>query len=159
VPRGHVLAEHVVEREPADGGQHRQDDDGEERRVRAVAARRLAVAAGPVPGDGEEQRADPDRPHVRDVEHEAADEARDGAGHRAAQEGDPEQRDEQHVRRAAEHLERREDRRLQQRGDHDHPADRQRVTHGPAASGVFGIKTSTECSDDRSTYGSICTCW
>src|SRR5436305_8371938 len=45
------VAEHVVEDERADGVEQRHDRDREERRVRPVAAGRLAVAADPVAGD------------------------------------------------------------------------------------------------------------
>src|SRR5215210_457113 len=51
-PRRHLLAEQEVEPEPGIRDEDRDDHDGEQRRVRAVAARRLAVAPGPVAGEG-----------------------------------------------------------------------------------------------------------
>ena len=78
----------------------------EERRVGAVAAGRLAVAADPVAGDREQQRGDAERPEVRRVDEQPGPEAGDGAEDRAAQQRDAEQRDEQEVRRAAEDVDR-----------------------------------------------------
>src|SRR5438874_7953606 len=59
------LAEHEVEREGAERVEEGDDAHGEERSMRAVAARRLPVAADPVPGEREQQRADPERAEVR----------------------------------------------------------------------------------------------
>ena len=50
-PGRHLLPDQEVEGEAADRDEHGHDDDGEERRVQAVAPGRLAVAAGPVAGE------------------------------------------------------------------------------------------------------------
>ena len=62
----------MTEGEHTDGVQHRDDGDGEQRCVRAVAAGRLAVAPDPVARDGEQKgrlaetsRGSPCRPAVR----------------------------------------------------------------------------------------------
>src|SRR5262245_33533197 len=48
VLRGDVLAEHEVQRVPADRHQHRQDEHREDRRVEPITTGRLAVASRPV---------------------------------------------------------------------------------------------------------------
>src|SRR5919206_157409 len=70
-PRGDVVADHEVEDELAERGEDGDDGDGDERRVAPVATGRLAVAADPVAGDGEDEGRQPERPEVGGVEDEA----------------------------------------------------------------------------------------
>ena len=71
----------------------------------AVAAGRLAVAADPVAGEREQERGEPERPERRGVDEQPGEEAADGADDRAAEERDRDERDEQEVGHAAEHVE------------------------------------------------------
>ena len=82
---GDRLAEQEVQDERAERYEHRHDGDREERRVRAVAAGRLAVAADPVAGEREQERGDAERPEVRRVDEQPGEEAADRAEDRAAQ--------------------------------------------------------------------------
>ncbi len=59
--RGRGLAEHEAQRQPAERVEERDDGDGEEGRVRAVASRRLAVAADPVADSVSSSDAEPER--------------------------------------------------------------------------------------------------
>ena len=59
----------------ADRVEHGDDGHREQRRVRAVAPGRLAVAADPEAGEGEQERREPERAELRDVEHEPGPEA------------------------------------------------------------------------------------
>jgi hypothetical protein len=54
-PGGCALAEHEVQEQQAERIEHRHDGDGEERRVRAIASGRLAVASDPVAGEREHE--------------------------------------------------------------------------------------------------------
>ena len=113
------VAEHEAEDERADRVEHRDDGDREQRRVRAVAPGRLAVAADPVAGERQQQRGDAERPEVRGVDEQAAEEAGGRAEDRPAQERDRDERHEQQVGRAADDLDRVQDRDLDDRGDED----------------------------------------
>ena len=87
-PRRRALAEHEMDEEQAEAVEDGDDRDRQERRVRAVAARRLAVAADPVARDGEHESGQPELPERRDVDEDAAEEPAHRAEHRAAQERD-----------------------------------------------------------------------
>ena len=80
------------QRDRADG------DDGSEA---LAAAGRLAVAAGPEPGERQDERGDAERPEGDEVDDQAADEAEHRSGDRAAQEPERDDDDEQKVGRAA----------------------------------------------------------
>src|SRR3954454_1851228 len=70
------LLQENLEGEGRDRDDHRRDGDGEVRRVRAVAAGRLAVAADPVAGRREHERRNAeDRAEGRDVDQEPRSEA------------------------------------------------------------------------------------
>src|SRR4051794_16377226 len=128
--------------------------------MQAVAARRLAVAPDPVAGDAQEQRRAAERGQVRGVHDETGPEAHRGAHDRAAEQRDAEEGDEQDVRRPAEYVDRVEDRDLQDRHEEDDCSclgDVEQV-HGSPWLACFGTSTTTDSSDEKSTYGSSCTC-
>ena len=78
-----------MERERARRVEDGDDDDGEQRRVRAVAAGRLAVAADPVPGERQQQRREAERLERRRVDERGPPKnPADGTEERAAQERD-----------------------------------------------------------------------
>ena len=77
------LAEQEVHDERPDGVEHRHDGDGQERCVRAVASRRLAVAPDPEAGEREQERREAERAEACDVEQQARPEAGDRAEDRA----------------------------------------------------------------------------
>src|SRR5207302_6036957 len=83
-----------------------------------------------------------------------------GADERAAQEREREQRDEDDVGGTAERRVRREDRHLDDRGDEDQQHRLDRVEHQRAAvlAFGFGIRTTTDCSEPRSTNGCTWIC-
>ena len=134
------------------------DEDGEVRRVAAVAAGRLAVAADPVGADGEQERGDAEGLQLRRVHEQPGHEARRRAEERAAQERHAEQRHEQQVRHRARDVDRREERDLDQRGDEE---ERRRLDdvrgHGSDGVGRRLLRTTTESSEPKRTNGEICT--
>ena len=73
-----------MEDERADRVEDGDDGDGEQRRVRAVASGRLAVAADPEAGEREQERGEAERAELGDVEQEPGPEAADRAEDRAA---------------------------------------------------------------------------
>ena len=85
--------------------------------MRAVAARRLAVAADPVAGDRQHERGQPELRERRGVDEQPAEETADRTEERAAQQRDGDERHEQQVGLAAEHARLREDRDLEDRRD------------------------------------------
>jgi hypothetical protein len=103
------LAEDEVEGERADRVEEGDHADRDEGGMRAVAAGRLAVPAGPVAGDREQQGRDAERLQVRGVEQQAAPEPRQGADDRAAQERDADDRHEQEIGRPVQDRHARED--------------------------------------------------
>src|SRR5918994_229698 len=145
------VAEHDVQRQGGDGVQDRHHGDREQRRVRAVATRRLAVAADPVTGHGEQQRRLTEPREVRSVQEEPGREPRGGAPDRTAQERDRDERDEQEVGRAACDLDRADDRRLQHDGDEDEHRGLEDV-------GAHRTSTVTVRRFERSTYETIWIC-
>jgi hypothetical protein len=160
---GHGVAEHEAEDERREGVQDRHDPDREVGRVEAVAGRGLAVAADPEAGHGQEQRGEAQRPQVGRVDEQAGPEARRRAQHRAAQERDLEQHDEQQVGGAAEGRVGPEDRDLDEHGDEEQQGGLDGVhQRPPALCGLaafgFGTSTSTDCSDERSTNGCTWIC-
>src|SRR5437764_2257510 len=90
-PRGDVVTDHEVEDELAERREDGDDGDGDERRVAAVAAGRLAVAADPVAGDSQDERREPERAEVGGVDDEPGAEAAGGAEDGAAQARDADQ--------------------------------------------------------------------
>ena len=103
----------------ADRVEHGDDGDRGERRVRAVAAGRLAVAPDPVAGERQHERRQPELAERRRVDEEAGEEAADRADDGAAQERDGDERHEHEIRHAAEHVHLREDRDLKDRRDEE----------------------------------------
>ena len=85
VPRDDLLAQHVVEDEREDAREHRDHPDREERGEATAGAGRLDVAAGPEPGEREDERRDAERLERQQVDDETAGEAVHGAGDRSAQ--------------------------------------------------------------------------
>src|SRR5215210_3111797 len=69
------IAEHDAQRERPERVDDRHHGDREQRRVRAVAPRRLAVAADPVPRDREQERRLAEAREVRGVEQQPDEEA------------------------------------------------------------------------------------
>src|SRR6478752_30685 len=68
------VAEQVVQDQRAELDEDRRDGDRDIRRVPAVAAGRLPVAADPVAGDGEQQRGDAERGEVGRVDDQPGEE-------------------------------------------------------------------------------------
>ncbi len=77
----------------------------------------------------------------------------------APEQGDREQREQQHVGRAAGNVEGRDDRHLQECGHEDDGAEDEVVGHyGSSGSGRSGTRTSTESSAEKSTSETTSTC-
>ena len=143
-PARDLLAEQEVEPVADVRDRDRGHEDGQQRRVAAVAAGRLAVAPGPVAGERVEQRRDAERVEREHVDEEAAEEAGDGADDRPAQQRDREQREQEHVGDAAGDVERREQRHLQQGRDEDDRGDDRALAeaHGSSGDGRRGTSTT-----------------
>ena len=75
-----------------DGPPHGREGGGDERRMRRAARGRLPKPADPKAGEREDERREPERLQRADVEHEARPESGDGAGERAAQQRDRDER-------------------------------------------------------------------
>ena len=114
-----ALPEHEVHDEQSELVEHRHDGDREERRVRAVAAGRLAVAADPVARERQHERREAERAERGRVDDEPGEEAADRTDDAAAEQGDRDERDEQHVGHGAEDVDLREDRDLGDRCDEE----------------------------------------
>ena len=82
------LAEQRVEAVAAELDEDGRRDGRDERSVHAPAARRLAVAAGPVAGEREQQRREAERPERGDVDDQPGGEPGDRTGDGAAQQRD-----------------------------------------------------------------------
>src|SRR4029077_2349828 len=91
------------------------DGHREKRRMRAVAAGRLSIPPDPVARGGQNERREAERAERRGVDEQAREEAPDGAGNAAAEQGEPDERDEQDVRNGAEDMYLGEDRDLSNR--------------------------------------------
>src|SRR5579864_9424282 len=175
---GSALAEHEVDEQSAERVEDRHHGDREERRVAAKAStwgrrtnaeramparptcsasRRLAVAADPVAGDGQDERGEAELAESRRVDDEAGEEPGDGADDRPAEERDADERHEQHLRDAAEHVYLREDRDLSDGGDEQQRRGLEAVgdAHG-FARGCLGTSAATASSE--SMFASGCTC-
>ena len=139
-----------MEEERTELDEDRRHGDGDERRVCAVAAGRLAVAADPVAGDRQQQRGDPERLQGRDVDDEADGEPRDRAEDRPSQERDRHQRHEHEVGGAVEDVDLREQRDLHDRRDQQ---DRGSLGGVGDHRRFFGISTSTELRVLKSAKG------
>src|SRR5262245_46447166 len=149
VARNDVLVEEVVEDVPEGPGEKRDRTHREHRREAAAASRRLAVASGPEPGEGEDERRDPESPERHDVDDDAADESQDRSGDRPTQESQRDDDHEQEVRRPARDEHRRDDHDLHERGDEDDEEGAQPDrAHGARS---FGTRTMTASSDPKST--------
>src|SRR3954451_23518118 len=150
-PRRDRVAEQEVQHEHSDGVEDRDDGDGHERRVRAVAAGGFAVAPDPVAADGEHERRQAERLEVRGVDEQPAEEAARGAEDRAAQQRDGNDRHEQQVRHAAEDVDARQQRNLHD-GDEEEQSSRlddvERVHFRSS-----GTRIATESSDEKSENG------
>src|SRR5215203_2825536 len=159
-PGRELLAEEEVEAVAGVGDRNRGDEHGQERRVRAVAAGRLAVAAGPVARQRVEERSHAERVERHYVDEEPCEEAGRRADNRPAQERDREEREQEHVGDAAGDVERREDRDLEQGGDEDDRRDDGALgeAHGSSGCGRRGTSTSTASRAGKSTSDSISTC-
>src|SRR4029450_2777371 len=154
------LPEEEVHDERPDRVEHGHDRDGQERRVRAVASRRLAVAPDPEPGEREQERREAERAEPRDVEQQARPEAGDRAEDRALRERDRDEGDEHEVGRAAEDSDLGHDRHLEDR--HEEEEDccfRGGGDHGICGRGLWLASTSTYWSDEKSTNGITWTSW
>ena len=146
--------------ERADRVEDRDDGDGEQRRVRAVASGRLAVAADPEAGEGQEERGEAERAELGDVEHEAGPEARDRAEDRALRERDGDEHHEHEVGRAAEDPDRGDDRHLEDAATKKSAAAFAMCGHhGICGSRLVLTSTITPSSDLKSTDGMIWTFW
>jgi hypothetical protein len=159
--RRHVVAEQEVQPEAGVGHQDRDDEHREQRRVGAVAAGRLAVAAGPVAGERVQQRGHAQRVERQHVDQHPAQEACERACHRPARECDPDQDEQQGVGRPAEQVERGEEGGLQDRRDEHERRDRRvlAAVQGNSGAGRFATSTSTESRDEKSTSEAIWTFW
>src|SRR5436190_8114921 len=149
-------AEEEAEREGAEGVEDGHDQDRQVRGVEAVARGRLAVAPDPEASNRQEQRREPQRVEVGDVDEQARAEPGDGAEDRAAEEGDREQHDEQQVGAAAERRVTAEDGHLHEHGDEEEGRSLQGVHQRCFTCWTgfgFGTRTSTDCSDERSANG------
>ena len=145
------LAEDEAERQAPERVEEGDDRDREERRVGAVAAGGLAVAPDPVAGQRQQQRGEPERLEGRRVDDEAREESGAGSGHGTAQQRDGDERDEQEVGRAAEDLDVREDRDLEDRGEEDEPAALTRRRHQLGPAGSWRGRTCTATRRSRRT--------
>src|SRR5579864_712524 len=154
---GSALAEHEVDEQSAERIEDRHHGDREERRVPTVPSGRLAVAADPVAGDGQDERGEAELAESRRVDDEAGEESGDGADDRPAEERDADERHEQHLRDAAEHVYLREDRDLSDGGDEQQRRGLEAVgdAHG-FARGCLGTSAATASSE--SMFASGCTC-
>ena len=158
-PGGHFLPEQEVEAEPGEGERDREDEDRKQGSVRPVAARGLAVASRPVARESVEQSCDAERVEGHDVDQQAAEEAGDRPRDGAAEQGDREQREQEHVGRAAGDVEGRDERHLQECGDEDDGGEGEVVGHyGSSGRGRSGRRTSTESSAEKSTSDTTSTC-
>ena len=135
--------------------EHGDDRDRRERRVPAVASGRLAVAADPVAGDREHERREPEGAERRCVDEQAGEEAADRAEDRAAQQRDGDERDEQDVRHAAEHVHLREDRDLEDRRDEEQHRGLEAVD--PVHRFFVEISAATASSESNRANGVTCT--
>ena len=134
--------------------------DGEQRRVRAVASGRLAVAADPEAGEREQERGEAERADLRDVEHEPGPEAGERSEDRAGRECDGDEEDEDEVGRAAEDSDRGDDRHLHDDGEEEeHRRFRDGEGHGIFGRGLSLIRTTTASTELKSTSGITWTTW
>ena len=158
-PRGDLLTEEEVEAEAGEGDRNGEDEHGEQWRVCAVTAGGLAVAAGPVAGKRVEERRDAERVEGDDVHEQPAEEARDRSGDGTAEQGDREEREQEHVGGPARDVEGCDERHLQERGDEDDHGEGDVVVHyGSSGSGRRETRTSTESSAEKSTSETTSTC-
>src|ERR671931_63167 len=154
---GGRLPEHEVEDQRAELVEHRDHRDRKQRRVCTLATGRLAVAPDPVARERQQQRREPEHPEVAGVREQAGAEAGDGAEHRAAQQRDAYDRDQQELWTAVEEVDLREDRDLQ---DHGNEQESRRLggvggDHGATGTRLFETSAVTESSEPKLTYGSI----
>ncbi len=148
-----------MEAEAGEGDRDREDEDGEQRCVRPVAAGGLAVAARPVAGQRIEQCRDAERVEGHDVDDQPAEEPCDGSRDCAAEQGDREQREQKHVGGTARNIERRDERHLQERSHEDDCGEDEVVAHyGSSGSGRRETRTRTESSAEKSTSETTSTC-
>ena len=145
------LAEQEVERDPADSGEDRDREGRDRRRIRAATTGGLAVPAGPVAGEHEQDRGRPERAEAHHVHEQAGDEARDRAGDRSCDERDRDDRDEQQVGLGADEARPADRGDLQDRCDEHEHRDPHRQAHGPPRS--WGTSTSTASRAARSANG------
>ena len=145
------VSEQEVQDEDADRVEHGDDGNRDERRVRAVAAGRLAVAPDPVAADREHERRQAERLEVGGVDEQAAEEAPRRAEDRAAQQCDGHDRHEEKVRHAAEDVDVREQRHLHD-GDEEEQSSRLDDVEWVHLRSS-GTRIATESSDEKSANG------
>ena len=95
-------------------------------------------------------------PERRGVDEEPGEEAADGAGDAAAEQGDRDERDEQDVGDGAEDVDLREDRDLGDRRDEEQGGGLDAVAERHRR-GFFGTSTATASSEPRFAKGCTCT--
>src|SRR5919106_6100623 len=156
--RHHVVSQHVVEEEGERAREHRDHADRDRGRELPAARGRLRPAAGPEPGERQDEGSDPERLQRQQIDDEPAREAEDCPRHRSSQQAQSDDRDEKQIRRAAADGEGRHNDHLQHGGHED---DRRRAyAFARAHCGRSGGRsTITASSAPKSTYGSTCTCW
>src|SRR5207244_4036916 len=118
------------------------------------------VAPVPVAADRRQHRGEAERAEHAGVCEQPGAEAGDRAEHRAAQQCDTHQRDEQEVRVAAEDRDVRHDRELQHDREEEQAGCLRQVGRHHGAFGIFlfVIRAVTASSDEKSTNGSIWIC-
>src|SRR5712691_128061 len=154
------LAQDETEHDRGSLIQEGDDSDRQHGGVRPVAAGRLAVAAGPVARECEQERGEAERAEDAGVGKQSRGETGHGAEDRAAEQGDGDERYEQQVRMTAEDVDVRHNRQL----DDDHEKEQpSRLAGVGEHHGAFGIRlwvisAVTASSEEKSTKGSIWIC-
>jgi hypothetical protein len=153
VVRRRRLAEHVAQHESGELVEHGDDRDRQHRRVRAITSRRLAVAARPVAGDGQEQGGEAERAEHAGVREQTDTEPGDRAEDCAAQQGDADEGDEDEVWVAAEDVDVRHHRQLNHDDEKQQPCGLRYVSRHQGAFGVrlWVISAVTASSAEKST--------
>src|SRR5262249_21104128 len=155
-----MLAEHEPENERGDLVQERDHPNREQRCVRPVAPRGLAVAPSPITGEGQQQRGKAERSEDASVCEQPRTESGHRAECRATQQSDTNDGDEQQIRTTGEDLDARNDREL---NDDDEEQQSRCLGDVRPHHGAFGLffwvtRAVTASSEEKSTNGLISTC-
>ena len=123
--------------------------------MRAVAPGGLAVAADPVAGERQDERGEAELAERRRVDEQAGEEAARGADDRPAQQRHGDERHEQEVGHAAEHVDLREDRDLKDRRDEEQRRGLEAVDrrHGSFGERFVATRAATESSESKWANG------